>query len=72
VQAAWTKLGLRGAQLVLAGGVDDLGGVLLDGAIDPAAGPEAGRQLSVDDVRRLAASLGRPLRQRTTTYGEVT
>ncbi len=72
VQAAWTKLGLRGAQLVLAGGVDDLGGVLLDGALDPAAGAEAGRQLAVDDVRALAASLGRPVRQRTTTYAEAT
>jgi FO synthase len=71
VQAAWTKLGLRGAQRVLAGGVDDLGGVLLDGALDPAAGPEAGRQLGVDDVRALAGSLGRPVRQRTTTYGEA-
>jgi FO synthase len=71
IQAAWTKLGLRGAQRVLAGGVDDLGGVLLDGAIDPAAGPEAGRQLGVDDVRALAGSLGRPVRQRTTTYGET-
>jgi FO synthase len=71
VQAAWTKLGLRGAQLVLAGGADDLGGVLLDGAIDPGAGPEAGRQLTVADVTRLAAELGRTVRQRTTTYGEV-
>ena len=71
VQAAWTKLGLRGAQLVLAGGADDLGGVLLDGVIDPSAGPEQGRQLTVADVTRLAAELGRPVRQRTTTYGEV-
>jgi len=71
VQAAWTKLGLRGAQLVLAGGADDLGGVLLDGELDPAAGPEAGRQLTVADVTTLAAGLGRPVRQRTTTYGGV-
>jgi len=71
VQAAWTKLGLRGAQLVLAGGADDLGGVLLDGVLDPSAGPEAGRQLTVADVTDLAATLGRPVRQRTTTYGEA-
>ncbi len=71
VQAAWTKLGLRAAQLVLAGGADDLGGVLLDGTLDPHAGPEQGRQLAVADVERLAAGLGRPIRQRTTTYGEV-
>ncbi|GAA4704963.1 FO synthase subunit 1 [Promicromonospora umidemergens] len=71
VQAAWTKLGMRGAQLVLAGGADDLGGVLLDGALDPDAGPEQGRELTVADVTRLAAELGRPVRQRTTTYEQV-
>ncbi|MFC7754996.1 hypothetical protein [Tsukamurella soli] len=71
IQAAWTKLGLRAAQLVLAGGADDLGGVLLDGALDPHAGPEQGRQLTVDDVTALADGLGRPVRQRTTVYGEI-
>jgi FO synthase len=71
VQAAWTKLGMRGAQLVLSGGADDLGGVLLDGVLDPDAGPEQGRELSVVDVARLAAELGRPVRQRTTTYEQV-
>lgn len=71
VQAAWTKLGMRGAQRVLAGGADDLGGVLLDGTLDPHAGPEQGRELTVSDVTRLAAELGRPVRQRTTTYERV-
>jgi FO synthase len=71
VQAAWTKLGMRGAQRVLAGGADDLGGVLLDGVIDPDAGPEQGRELTVADVTRLAAELDRPVRQRTTTYEQV-
>jgi len=71
VQAAWTKLGMRGAQLVLAGGADDLGGVLLDGVLDPNAGPEQGRELTIADVTRLAAELGRPVRQRTTTYEQV-
>jgi FO synthase len=71
VQAAWTKLGMRGAQRMLAGGADDLGGVLLDGMLDPGAGPEQGRELTVADVTRLAAELGRPVRQRTTTYEQV-
>lgn len=71
IQAAWPKLGLRGAQLVLAGGADDLGGFLLDGVIDPAAGQEAGRQLSRSAAERVATDLGRPLRQRTTTYARV-
>jgi FO synthase len=71
VQAAWTKLGMRGAQRMLAGGADDLGGVLLDGVLDPGAGPEQGRELTVADVTRLAAELSRPVRQRTTTYEQV-
>ena len=71
IQAAWTKLGLRAAQLVLAGGADDLGGVLLDGELDPSAGPEQGRELAVSDVARIAAELGRPIRQRTTLYEDV-
>ncbi|MFC4629940.1 7,8-didemethyl-8-hydroxy-5-deazariboflavin synthase CofG [Promicromonospora alba] len=71
VQAAWTKLGMRGAQHMLAGGADDLGGVLLDGVLDPGAGPEQGRELTVADVTRLATELGRSVRQRTTTYEQV-
>jgi FO synthase len=71
VQAAWTKLGFRGTRLVLAGGVDDLGGVLIDGEIAPWAGPEQGRVLTVTDMRRIADEVGRPLVQRTTTYERV-
>jgi FO synthase len=71
VQAAWTKLGLRATELVLAGGADDLGGVLLDGVLDPQAGPETGRQLTVGDVTALAAAVGRPARQRTTVYEDA-
>jgi FO synthase len=71
IQAAWTKIGLRAAQLVLAGGADDLGGLLLDGTLDPCAGPEQGRSLTVADVDRIAGDLGRPVRQRTTVYGHL-
>ncbi|MCD2192427.1 FO synthase [Actinomycetospora endophytica] len=71
VQAAWPKLD-RGVVLdILRGGADDLGGLLLDGTLDPAAGAEAGRMLGVDDVTAIAAELDRPLRQRTTLYGDV-
>jgi FO synthase len=72
LQAAWTKLGLRGTRLVLRGGVDDLGGVLIDGELAPWAGPEQGRVLSVVDMQRIAEEVSRPLVQRTTTYGRVT
>lgn len=72
IQAAWTKLGVADATRVLAGGADDLGGLLLNSAISPAADPEHGRSLSHDDVTRLAAGLDRKPRQRTTLYGSVT
>lgn len=71
LQAAWTKLGLRGTRLVLTGGVDDLGGVLLDGELAPWAGPEQGRVLTVADMQRIADEVARPLAQRTTTYERV-
>ena len=71
VQAAWTKLGLELSAQVLAGGADDAGGLLLDGRLQPSAGAEAGRVLAVADVQRLAAGLGRAVRQRTTRYGDV-
>jgi 2-iminoacetate synthase ThiH len=71
VQAAWPKLGPELTVAVLRGGADDAGGLLLDGALDPAAGAEAGRELTLDDVEGLAADLGRTPRQRTTVYGDA-
>ncbi|MCL8026129.1 7,8-didemethyl-8-hydroxy-5-deazariboflavin synthase CofG [Nocardioides bruguierae] len=71
LQAAWPKLGVRGAQHVLTGGADDLGGVLLDGVLDPGAGPERGRQLTPRNLERIAAEVGRPVAQRTTLYDRV-
>jgi FO synthase subunit 2 len=70
IQAAWPKLGPELTRQVLAGGADDLGGVLLDGRLAPDAGAEPGLTLSRAQVHELAAELGRPLRQRTTLYGE--
>lgn len=71
IQAAWTKLGIRGSQQVLQGGADDLGGVLLDGTLSPEAGQEAGRVLAVREIARAASEIGRPTRQRTTAYGRA-
>ncbi|WP_265520236.1 7,8-didemethyl-8-hydroxy-5-deazariboflavin synthase CofG [Oerskovia flava] len=71
VQAAWTKLGLDGARLVLAGGADDLGGLLLDGGSLAGSGAETGRSLTVDDVAATAGELGRTLRRRTTLYEDA-
>ncbi len=71
IQAAWTKLGLAGAASVLQGGADDLGGLLIGGTLARTAGAEAHRELSLTDVRAIAAELGRPLRQRSTLYETV-
>lgn len=71
VQAAWTKLGFSGAEEVLRGGADDIGGILLDGTTHPETDPESGRSLTLADVQRIAAGLGRTPQQRTTLYAEV-
>ena len=71
IQAAWPKFGLDASVELLRGGANDLGGLLLDGRLAPDAGAEAGLVLTLDDVARVTRELGRPLRQRTTRYGEV-
>lgn len=71
VQASWVKLGRVGAQQLLAAGVDDLGGTLMDENISRAAGASHGQGLTPADLATIAAEAGRPLRQRTTLYGEV-
>lgn len=71
LQAAWPKLGPALTTAVLRGGADDAGGLLLDGVLDPAAGAEAGRRLTLAEVEALATELGRTPRQRTTVYGDA-
>jgi FO synthase len=71
IQAAWPKFGLDASAELLRAGANDLGGLLLDGRLAPEAGAEAGQVLTLEDVSRVARELGRPLRQRTTTYSEV-
>jgi FO synthase len=70
IQVSWVKLGVDGAAACLAAGVNDLGGVLMNESISRAAGAAHGQELTVADLERAAAMAGRPLRQRTTLYGE--
>ncbi len=70
VQVPWPRLGRDAAPALLAAGADDLGGTLLDCRVRPDAAAEAGQELPVQDAAALAARLFRPLRQRTTDYGE--
>ena len=71
IQAAWPKFGLDASVGLLRSGANDLGGLLLDGRLAPAAGAEAGLVLTREDVTRVAWELSRPPRQRTTGYGQV-
>ncbi len=68
IQASWSKLGIYGAKEVLQGGADDLGGTFTAGYRMPAAGAEAGLELTSSDMARIIGEIGRLPRQRTTTY----
>ncbi len=72
VQCSWVKLGAVGTRTLLRGGANDLGGTLMEETISRMAGSQHGSRKSVEELESLAAAAGRPARQRTTTYGEVT
>jgi FO synthase len=71
VQCSWVKLGPDQCRSVLAGGVDDLGGTLMEETISRMAGSSYGSRRSVEELEALIASAGRTPRQRATTYGPV-
>jgi FO synthase len=71
IQTSWVKLGDHGVVDVLRGGVNDLGGTLMEETISRMAGSENGSYKTIADLEALAHAAGRPARQRTTTYGEV-
>ena len=69
IQCSWVKLGEDACRDVLRGGVNDLGGTLMEETISRMAGSENGSYKTISDLRALVAPTGRPLRQRTTSYG---
>jgi FO synthase len=71
IQCSWVKLGDDGTESVLRGGVNDLGGTLMEETISRMAGSEYGSERTVTELVALAARAGRPARQRTTVYGAV-
>ncbi len=71
IQTSWVKLGIEGTRAMLAGGADDLGGTLMEETISRMAGSEHGSLKTVTELEEMAAAAGRPLMQRTTTYGDV-
>jgi FO synthase len=70
IQTSWVKLGTDGCVEMLRGGVDDLGGTLMEETISRMAGSQHGSRRSAAELAAIAATAGRPARQRTTLYGE--
>ena len=68
VQTSWVKLGTQGTQAMLGGGADDLGGTLMEETISRMAGSQHGSAKTVAELTAIAAGIGRPVRERSTTY----
>jgi len=68
IQVSWVKMGPEGAAAILNAGANDMGGTLMDESITRAAGGVNGQEFGPTQMRALAASVGRPVRQRTTLY----
>jgi FO synthase subunit 2 len=70
-QPSWVKLTLPVAAEALRWGCDDLGGTLMEEHITTMAGAIGGTAQTPQALRAAARSLGRPVRQRTTLYGQA-
>ncbi|HEV2451029.1 MAG TPA: bifunctional FO biosynthesis protein CofGH [Streptosporangiaceae bacterium] len=71
IQCSWVKLGDDLCREVLSGGVNDLGGTLMEETISRMAGSQNGSYKTISQLAAMIAPTGRPLRQRTTIYGAV-
>ena len=68
IQCSWVKLGDEACRATLAGGVNDLGGTLMEETISRMAGSENGSYKTISQLAAMVAPTGRPMKQRTTTY----
>jgi FO synthase len=71
IQTSWVKLGVARTQVMLNGGANDLGGTLMEETISRMAGSEHGSAKTVAELAAIAEGIGRPARQRTTTYSPL-
>ncbi|MGE5288031.1 MAG: bifunctional FO biosynthesis protein CofGH [Micromonosporaceae bacterium] len=71
IQCSWVKLGDDLCRDVLRGGVNDLGGTLMEETISRMAGSANGSFKTISDLAAIVAPTGRELRQRTTTYSDA-
>ena len=70
IQTSWVKLGVERSQVMLCGGANDLGGTLMEETISRMAGSQYGSAKTVAELVAIAEGIGRPARQRTTTYAD--
>nr|WP_238816056.1 bifunctional FO biosynthesis protein CofGH [Nocardia brasiliensis] len=69
IQTSWVKLGTTGTRVMLNSGANDLGGTLMEETISRMAGSQHGSAKTVAELVDIASGIGRPARERTTTYG---
>ncbi|KAA1379878.1 bifunctional FO biosynthesis protein CofGH [Aeromicrobium fastidiosum] len=71
IQTSWVKLGPELLSQVLNGGVNDLGGTLMEETISRMAGSTNGSRKERAELEAMAHAAGRPARERTTLYANV-
>jgi FO synthase len=72
IQCSWVKLGPDGCRELLTGGVNDLGGTLMEETISRMAGSQHGSAMTVAQLEQIVESVpGRRAVQRDTLYGPV-
>ncbi|MGQ4616406.1 bifunctional FO biosynthesis protein CofGH [Nocardia sp. R7R-8] len=69
IQTSWVKLGITGTRVMLNSGANDLGGTLMEETISRMAGSQHGSAKTVAELVEIASGIGRPARERTTSYG---
>ncbi len=69
IQTSWVKLGVDGTRAMLQAGANDLGGTLMEETISRMAGSQHGSSMTPEQLADIATGIGRPVRERTTTYG---
>ncbi len=68
IQCSWVKLGPDQCTAVLNGGVNDLGGTLMEETISRMAGSTNGSRKEREELEAMALLAGRPAFERTTLY----
>lgn len=71
IQVSWTKLGPEMAQAMLACGVNDLGGTLMNESISRAAGAKNGQEVTAHEMVQIIRAADRVPVQRNTLYRTV-